>query len=212
MSKTKIFSAASAKTSRIWLFLALILCLFSGTLQARSGLSKRWVYVSSNLYVDENVQKLEQLLRRAQKAGYNGVLFTDYKTFTWWQLDDAQRWQRNAQTLRDITRELEMELRKPVARSESTRRAWAQRPMSRAIRGATSLLLSYSRLTKTIEPTRPGNPTSLERIPLFATLPSWPGDPREFLAEVGLRLASAPSAGHRVDPLFAPNALSLGCR
>ena len=31
------------------------------------------------------------------------------------------------------------------------------------------------------EPTRRGNPTSLERIPLFATLPSWPGDARELL-------------------------------
>lgn len=110
MSTTWIFSAVLANTRRIWLFSALILCLLSNTLQARSGLSKRWVYVSSNLYVNENVQKLEQLLRRAQKAGYNGVLFTDYKTFTWWQLDDAQRWRRNAQTLRDITRELEMEL------------------------------------------------------------------------------------------------------
>jgi len=110
VSTTWIFSAVLTKTRRIWLFSALILCLLSGTLQARSGLSRRWVYVSSNLYVDENVQKLEQLLRRAQKAGYNGVLFTDYKTFTWWQLDDAQRWRRNAQTLRDITRDLEMEL------------------------------------------------------------------------------------------------------
>jgi hypothetical protein len=92
VSTTRNFSAGLAKTGKICLFSALILCLFSFTVQARSGLSKRWLYVSSNLYVNENVQKLEQLLRRAQKAGYNGVLFTDYKTFTWWQLDDAQRW------------------------------------------------------------------------------------------------------------------------
>lgn len=87
MITTWVFSAVLAKTRRILLFSALILCLLSNTLQARSGLSKRWVYVSSNLYVDENVPKLEQLLRHAQKAGYNGVLFTDYKTFTWWQLN-----------------------------------------------------------------------------------------------------------------------------
>jgi hypothetical protein len=110
VSKTCFFSVVLTKTRRIWLLSVLILCLFSGTLQARSDLSKRWIYISSNLYVNENVQKLEQLLRRAQKAGYNGLLFTDYKTFTWWQLDDAQRWRRNAQKLRDITRELEMEL------------------------------------------------------------------------------------------------------
>jgi len=110
MSTTRIFSSLLAETRRIWLFTALILCLLSNTLRARGSLSKRWVYVSSNLYVNENVQRLEQLLRRAQKAGYNGVLFTDYKTFTWWQLDDAQRWRKNAQSLRDITEKLEMEL------------------------------------------------------------------------------------------------------
>jgi hypothetical protein len=92
------------------LYVALVLCMLVTTLPAQSTLSKRWVYVSSNLYVDKNVQQLEQLLKRAQKAGYNGVLFTDYKTFTWWQLDDAQRWRKNAQKLRSITKDLQMEL------------------------------------------------------------------------------------------------------
>jgi len=69
VSTTWIFSVVSAKTRRIWLFSALILCLFSSTLQARSGLSKRWIYVSTNPYVDGNVQKLEPLLRRAPKNG-----------------------------------------------------------------------------------------------------------------------------------------------
>ena len=50
------------------------------------------------------------MLKRAQKVGYNGVLFTDYKTFTWWQLDDPQRWRENAQKLRTITKDLQMEL------------------------------------------------------------------------------------------------------
>jgi hypothetical protein len=72
--------------------------------------SKRWVYVSSNLYVDANLEELERLLVRAQKAGYNGVLFNDYKTFTWWQLDNARRWEKNAQQVRAITRRLGMEL------------------------------------------------------------------------------------------------------
>ena len=99
-----------ANMKKNWLYVGLVLCILVTTLHARSTLPKRWVYVSSNLYVNENVQQLEQLLRRAQKAGYNGILFTDYKTFTWWQLDDAKRWRKNAQKLRSITKELQMEL------------------------------------------------------------------------------------------------------
>ena len=94
----------------MWLLLAVVICLAAGGVRADGEMSKQWVYVSSNLYVNENVGRIEELLRRAQKAGYNGVLFTDYKTFTWWQLDDAERWKRNAGKLREITTELEMEL------------------------------------------------------------------------------------------------------
>ena len=93
-----------------WLYAVLMLCMLIVPLYAQSALPKRWVYVSSNLYVNENLQQLEQLLKRSQKAGYNGILFTDYKTFTWWQLDDAQRWRKNAQKLRSITKDLQMEL------------------------------------------------------------------------------------------------------
>jgi len=95
---------------RIWLLCVLAVCLLSSRSQALDSVSKRWVSVSSNLYVNENVQKLDQLLGRARKAGYNGILFTDYKTFTWWQLENAERWRKNAQSLRDITEKLDMEL------------------------------------------------------------------------------------------------------
>jgi len=71
---------------------------------------KRWVYVSSNLYVDENLAKLERLLSRAKDAGYNGILFADYKTFTWWELDRPERWKANARKLREITKTLGLEL------------------------------------------------------------------------------------------------------
>lgn len=40
---------------------------------------RRWFYCGYNLLVDENVSRLEALLRRAAKAGYNGVLLADYK-------------------------------------------------------------------------------------------------------------------------------------
>lgn len=71
---------------------------------------KRWVYISNNLYVNENVPKIEEILRRAARVGYNGVLFADYKTFTWWDLGAADRWKKNAETLRRTTRELGLEL------------------------------------------------------------------------------------------------------
>lgn len=89
------------------LFFMLILLMQTPTL---GDLSKRWVYLSGNLYVDNNLPKIESVLERAKKAGYNGVLFSDYKTFTWWQLEDAPRWRRNARRLRETTRKLEMEL------------------------------------------------------------------------------------------------------
>lgn len=71
---------------------------------------KRWVYVPSNLYVDSNVPKLEKLFSRAKNAGFNGILFTDYKILTWWDLEGAKRWQKNAEQLRAISKKLDLEL------------------------------------------------------------------------------------------------------
>jgi hypothetical protein len=39
----------------------------------------RWFYAPFNLLVDKNVDELIALMKRAQKAGYNGVLLADYK-------------------------------------------------------------------------------------------------------------------------------------
>ncbi|MCZ7646834.1 MAG: hypothetical protein M5U26_16355 [Planctomycetota bacterium] len=77
---------------------------------AKPEWQKRWVYVPSNLYVNENLPKLEALFKRAKAAGYNGVLFTDYKTFTWWNLDAAERWKANARKLRALCTDLGLEL------------------------------------------------------------------------------------------------------
>jgi hypothetical protein len=87
-----------------------LLGLTACTFAENAPLQKRWIYVPSNLYVNDNVEILENLLTRASKAGYNGVLFTDYKTFTWWELDYGERWKANAQHLRKITRDLGMDL------------------------------------------------------------------------------------------------------
>ncbi|MHC4597950.1 MAG: hypothetical protein ACYS47_02990 [Planctomycetota bacterium] len=81
-----------------------------GESSGKSRWVKRWVYVSSNLYVDDNLPKIEKLLRRAKKAGYTGVLFADYKTCTWWTLAAAHRWKANAQRLRRSASALGLEL------------------------------------------------------------------------------------------------------
>ncbi len=90
--------------------LLLLLCAFAGLAAAGDRYEKRWVYVSANLYVDANVPEVEALLRRAAAAGFNGVLFADYKMAFWWRLDDAERWHRNARRLREVASELGLEL------------------------------------------------------------------------------------------------------
>jgi len=41
--------------------------------------SYRWFYVQQNLQVKENVPKVQELLKRAKAAGYNGMVLADYK-------------------------------------------------------------------------------------------------------------------------------------
>lgn len=42
-------------------------------------LKYKWFYVSMNLMVNENLPKVESLMERAAKAGYNGMVFADFK-------------------------------------------------------------------------------------------------------------------------------------
>ena len=73
--------------------------------------AKRWLYLSSNLLVDENVEKNAALLRRAKEAGYNGLLFTDFKLGFWWTREDMKdRYQKNALRFRGTVRDLGLEL------------------------------------------------------------------------------------------------------
>jgi hypothetical protein len=46
---------------------------------APSGYQDRWLYCSFNLQVDRSVDQLETLFQRASRAGFTGVLLSDYK-------------------------------------------------------------------------------------------------------------------------------------
>lgn len=56
-------------------FFLLVVC----ALQPASAARELWLYCAQNLWVDQNVEKLEQLFARASKAGYTHVLLTDSK-------------------------------------------------------------------------------------------------------------------------------------
>jgi hypothetical protein len=94
------------------LLLAATLALASQTFSQKppNPPAKRWLYLSSNLLVDANIPKNTALLQRAKAAGYNGVLFTDYKTGFWWNHEIRERYEKNAQAFRAAVRDLGLEL------------------------------------------------------------------------------------------------------
>jgi hypothetical protein len=68
----------------------------------------RWVYCPHNLLVDQNVERLLDVLRRAAAAGYNGALLADFK-FNILERMDATYF-RNVERVKTAARELGMEL------------------------------------------------------------------------------------------------------
>lgn len=56
--------------------------------QNPQNLEFRWVYVAQNLQVEANVPKVEDLMRRAKMAGYNGIVLADYKLSVLHQVPD----------------------------------------------------------------------------------------------------------------------------
>ncbi len=55
----------------------LVLCV-GGAVRAME-FEHRWVYVSRNLYVDDNVDAVVALMSRSKKAGYTGMVLSDSK-------------------------------------------------------------------------------------------------------------------------------------
>ena len=75
---------------------------------AAEPLEHRWVYLQQNLQVKENLPKIEAILRRAAKSGYNGVVLADYKLNILDRVPD--HYFKNAARFQEICRELNLEI------------------------------------------------------------------------------------------------------
>lgn len=86
---------------------------WSSLVRAAEPLDLRWIYLQQNLQVAENLPKIEGILRRAAKSGYNGVVLADYKLNI---LDRVpEHYFKNAARFRDLCRELNLEIIPAVA-------------------------------------------------------------------------------------------------
>lgn len=75
--------------------------------------AQRWLYLQINLQVADNVAKTEALLRRAAKAGYNGVVLADYKLNILNRV--PEHYFRHAEQVKQLCAELKLELIPAVA-------------------------------------------------------------------------------------------------
>jgi hypothetical protein len=66
------------------------------------------VYVSQNMLVDSNVQKVIDIMRRAKTAGYNGIVLDDYKFNVLDRVD--QRYFKNMDAVKRASSELGMDI------------------------------------------------------------------------------------------------------
>ena len=67
-----------------------------------------WLYYSTNLWVDENLTRLEEVWRRAAKSGYRKVLLTDSKFSKLGDMDE--RYFRNIERVKKLAAELRIEI------------------------------------------------------------------------------------------------------
>lgn len=69
---------------------------------------ERWVYVATNLLVDENVPKVLDLMERASKAGYTAIQLNDYKLSFLERM--PERYFANVKKVRDAAERLKLEI------------------------------------------------------------------------------------------------------
>ncbi|HUT56670.1 MAG TPA: hypothetical protein VNA25_02220 [Phycisphaerae bacterium] len=74
----------------------------------RLKLMHRWVYVSTNMLVNKNVENTLSLLERVAKAGYNGIVLTDSKFMRWDSLPG--RYAANVGRVRNACRKLKLDV------------------------------------------------------------------------------------------------------
>lgn len=79
----------------------------AATAESGNPLPHRWIYLSTNMLVDENVEKDLALLKRGAKAGYTGVVLTDSKFMRWDDLPD--RYVPNVGRIRQACRDLKLD-------------------------------------------------------------------------------------------------------
>ena len=84
-------------------------CLLSEAASAGTlDLQRRWIYYSTNLLVDQNVNELESVFRRASQCGYNGVLLDDSKFGRLDQMDE--HYFRNVARVKAIAAQARLEI------------------------------------------------------------------------------------------------------
>jgi hypothetical protein len=98
---------------RLMLVLIGFAACFPAIASAAEPLERRWIYLQQNLQVTENLPKIESILRRAAKSGYNGVVLADYKLNILDRVPD--HYFKNAARFREICRELNLEVIPTVA-------------------------------------------------------------------------------------------------
>ncbi len=85
-----------------------LFCLFLTQPAVAEDSERLWVYAPVNFQVDTDTDRLVGLLARAKKAGYNGVVITDYK---FGKLDERPaNYYRNLKRTREMADRLEIEL------------------------------------------------------------------------------------------------------
>ncbi|MFO0941282.1 MAG: hypothetical protein U0930_10985 [Pirellulales bacterium] len=93
-----------------------LLCLASSSsllAQQSPQLEHRWVYLSSNFQAEAEPERSIAIVRRAKKAGYNGILLTDYKFSVLHKVVD--RYFKNVAEFKRVADECEMEIIPAVA-------------------------------------------------------------------------------------------------
>jgi hypothetical protein len=91
--------------------LILPICALASFLTAPAQALEKWLYVATNLQVDENVGKLEKLMERASKAGYTHLLLADSKLARLGTLGDIYpRYARNTEAAKAAAMRLKIEI------------------------------------------------------------------------------------------------------